>query len=699
MPSVFSTLKNVANKQLYEGVGLHFVPRGLVYPVDFGGLGRIRYGKKAGTLLPLLVSSNRFELDAVAILNSDKLTLTAPPAFVEDGGFVFVGQRELHEVEDVNGSDIFLTSPLLANHVVGTYVYHYSNPIVVEGNYLAGSTVINVDTPVFLVRGDVLCIPTISTDGSIISFTEYQVADFSLVSIIGGVYQYQVTFTTGIIRDIEDGEVIQLRAYMAYQSNILSIPFLQGMQRRVSGPFLVDWVSAPLQNKMELDETQTVYLYNGNHTLIEQPRVVTKNTYVLNAPIRADQFLFWQKVYGSINYNDSLHRFMAVADKNGRWRLKHTCGPVLNPPSRTASGYLVVVEPTLLNNNENFVLNDSIDPIIFEYKVSAGYVATPSAPATGSITINALPTDNQWLTLSDGFGHTLPIEFQVTGTFLPVAGKYTVDTRTATLFTDVSVILSAFIESFPDFLVGAVDAGPVVNLTHERVSTKGNQPILLDPTLPWVVGLGLTGGTNTIATIDVSALTTDLEVAQTTCATINATTTAIKAAYPALTAAVGLTTPIPGAAANIPITKTVLDPGFIVSGMTNGSGGFKWHFKIKPTANALFKVRFYPNAWQTFNLLAGVENDILVEIFATDAPVQFIDLLIKTTANSTTYMGDWLLSSVRVGAIAYEYVFRGLSSYEFASSTLLLKQIFQSLDDVASVHDSGLNYDSGCMRL
>ena len=699
MPSVFSTLKNAANRQLYEGVGLHFVPRGLVYPLDFGGLGHIRYGKKAGTLLPILAASNRFELDVVAILNSDKLTLTAPPSFVEDGGFVFVGQRELHEVEDVNGSDIFLTAPLLANYVVGTYVYHYSNPIVVEGNYTAGSTTINVDTPVFLVRGDVLCIPTVTPDGSIISFTEYQVSDLSLVSIIGGVYQYQVTFTTGIIRDIDNGETIQLRAYMAYQSPILSIPFLQGMQRRVSGPFLVDWVSAPLQNKMELDETQTVYLYNGNHVLIEQPRVVTKNTYVLNAPIRADQFLFWQKVYGSINYNDSLHCFMAIADTNGRWRLKHTCGPILTPPSRTASGYIICVAPSQLNNNENFVLNDSIDPIIFEYKATIGYVATPSAPATGSVTITALPADNQWLTLFDGFGHTLPLEFQATGAFLPTAGKYTIDVTTATLFTDVSVILSAFIESFPDFLIGAVDAGPVVNLTHERVSIKGNQPILLDPTLPWVVGLGLTGGTNAIATIDVSTLATALEVATTTCATINATTTAIRATYPALTAAVGLTTSVPGTAANIPITKTVLDPGFLVNGMANGSGGFKWHFKIKPTADALLKVRFYPNAWQTFNLLAGVESDIPVEIFAADAPVQFIDLLVKTTANSTTYMGDWLLSSVRVGAIAYEYIARVQSSYEFASSTLLLKQVWQSLDDVTSTHDSGLNYDSGCMRL
>ena len=699
MPSVFTTLKNAANRQLYEGVGLHFVPRGLVYPIDFGGLGTIRYGKKAGTLLPLLAASNRFELNVAAILNSDKLTLTAPPSFVDVGGFVFVGQRELHEVEDVSGSDLFLTAPLLANHVTGTFVYHYSNPIIVEGNYIAGSTIINVDTPVFLVRGDVICIPTTTPDGSIISFTEYLVVDLSLVSLIAGVYQYQVTFSTGIIRDIDDGETIQLRAYMAYQSPILNIPFLQGMQRRVSGPFLVDWVSAPLQNKMELDETQTVYLYNGNHTLIEQPRVVTKNTYVLNAPIRADQFLFWQKVYGSLNYNDSLHRFMAVADTNGRWRLKHTCGPILNPPSRTASGYLIVVVPTQLNDNENFVLNDSIDPIVFEYKVTAGFVATPSAPATGSITINALPADNQWLTLSDGFGHTLPIEFQATGAFLPTAGKYTVDVRTATLFTDVSVILSAFIESFPDFLVGAVDAGPVVNLTHERISTKGNQPIVIDPTLPWVVGFGLTGGTIAVVTIDVSALTTDLEVAQKTCATINATATAIRATYPALTAAVGLTTSIPGTAANIPITETVLDPGFTLSGMANGSGGFKWHFKVKPDANALLKIRFYPNAWQVFNLLANIENDIPVEIFATDAPVQFIDLLIKTTANSTTYMGDWLLSGVRVGAVAYEYVARVQSSYEFASTGLLLKQCFQSLDDVRSTHDSGLNYDSGCMRL
>lgn len=698
--SIVTVLKQVANRQLFEGQGLHFVPRGLTYPLDFGALGTVRFGKKAGETLPILTPDNSFTLAVDAVFRTDKLTLNAAPGWMEPDGFVYVGQRELHQIEDINGAEVYLTRPLLADQSANTPVYHYSNPVTVEGAYVEGQTIINVDSSHFLVRGDVLAFPVVSPSAITLSFIELQITDLSLVSLVSGIYQYQVTLSGGIPKDLEDGELIQLRAFLAYKSPILTVPFMPGLQRRVSGPFLVDWISAPFLNKMDFSETQTLFLYNTGRSLIEDPRVISKNEVILNVPIRADQFLFWQKVNGSINYDATERRFIMQADGNGHWRLKHTCGPHITTPIKNASGYIICVAPSQLNDNEGFTLDDSIDPIIFEYQTTNAYIPTPSAAATGSIWVNTLPTNNTYFELDDGYGQNIVVEFHAAGGFIPTPGRYVIDSTTAVITTDVSILIEQFIQNLTGFNLQATAVGPQVNFTNSSISTKGNTLIVLDPLLTgagWVAA-GMSGGTNEVVTIDVRTLTTNVEVAALTSTIINASRSKIRADFP-LTWAVGLTTSIPGPSANIPVTETVLDPEFVVSGMSGGVGGFKWTFKIRPEADALLKVRFYPNAWQTFNLPAGIDTTVQVEIKSSDDPVQIIDLLLKTTAGTKAYMADWLISSPRVGFLAYEYVARLFSNYDFASTTVFAKQLFQSLDDVQAVHDVGLLYDGGVMRL
>lgn len=701
MSRLLRTLKDSANRTPYQGVQLHFVPRGLIYPIDFGGLGQIRFGQKEGSNLPLIRADNLFNLDEDAIYNTDQLILNLNPTWMEPGGFVLVGQKESHEIDDINENIIYLTTPLLSDYVAGQEVIHYSNPIQVEGNYQAGSLVINVDSPYFMVRGDVIAVPK-NNRNLFISFDEYQVVDLTLVSFLNDIYQYQITLDRILTNDLIENQVIQLRAYPSYKSQVRPIPSIPGFVRRIAGPFLIDWVSAPLREKLTVEETQTVYFYNVNRSLLEDPRVVEKNYVVLNNPILAEQFLFWQKVIGSINYRNDLQQFVMISNEEGHWRLKYECVPRIQTPTKNATGFIQCVPPSELVNNDNFVLDDTDLVTIFEYMVNAGYVPTPSSVATGYIDINALPIDNQWVTLDDGYGGEVPLEFKRTDLYIKTPGKQTVDVRSAVIATDVAILLREFLESITGLNLIPTVAGNRLNLTHTKVSTKGNQLITFDPTLAaipynWAFS-GMSGGTNKVVTIDVSSFTTDLEVAKTTSAAITAENLKIRASYPSIIPVVELTSLVPGPTANIPITTTVSSPNWLVSGMSGGTGGFKWNTTLTPDVNSLFRIRFYPNDWQDFNLTGGVANNIVIEIKATDEPVEIIDMLLKTDPETKCYMDQWSLSGPRVAAIAYDYIARVVGNYNFASTTLMIKTLWQSLDDVRAVHDSGFVLDNGYMR-
>lgn len=698
MPGLLHTLRDSANRITYEGVQLHLVPRGLVYPLDFGGLGQIRFGQKEGSQLPIIRPDNRFLLEEAAPVGSDFLILEINPTWMEPGGYVRIGNNEIHAIDDVNENTIFLTARLLSDYDAGQFVYHYSNPIDVEGNYSAGQLVINVDSPRFLVRGDVIALPR-SLEEITTTFVEYQIVDLQQTSYGSGIYQYQITLDRVLQQNLVDGQVLQLRAYPAYKSNIRNVPSDAGSLRRISGPFLIDWVSAPLRNKMEVGETQTVYYYNNSRLLLTKPRVVEKNTTVLRNPILPDQFLFWQKVNGEISYDNRYKKFVMIPNKDGHWRLKYECVPLIEVPVDNAIGTIQCVDPSQLNNNQNFVLDDTDTITIFEFKVNAGYVPTPSAAATGSIQVGSIPSDNQWISIDDGYGGIIDLEFRRTSSFSATSGKYSVDVRSAVIPTDVAIILREFLEKIVNFQITPTTLGDTVLLTHKKVSTKGNQPIAFDAGLVGWIFAGMSGGTDEVVTMDVGGLTTDLEVAQVVSGAISGKELLISASYPSLVPLVELESSVPGATANIPITTTVTATDWNVYGMDGGGGGFRWTVTLKPEVDALFRIRFFPNDWQTFNLTGGIDQTINIEILATDEPIEMIDMLLRADSGSECLMGQWNLTGARVGAISYDYVARVLGDYNFASSTLLLKPLFQSLNEVEAVLDSGLAHDSGFMRL
>jgi hypothetical protein len=694
-------LSDVLNRQLYAGTQACIIPRGLSIPLDPFALGQVRFGRKLEAVLPLLVAENLFHLASDAGFQIDRITLDRVSSWLIPGGFVYIGNRELHEIEDIVDSTVVLTTLLLADHLAGQPVYHYSNPVTVEGNYLQGSEYLNVDTDYFIVRGDVIAIPVIAGN-SVLSFQEYSVKEVTLSSTVNGVNQYFLLLDRGIFRELADGDSVQLRAFLGYKSKVLNLPTQLGALHRLVGPYLLDWVSAPFLNNIELAETQTIQRYDAARQPIGVPETINKNHYMVDPTIEANQLLFWDLVEGSLNYDATLDRVL-LQQASGHCRLKYNFAPSLPVPVTYASGSFVVPAPSALFDNEWFRIFDGIDAARFEYRVTTAYVATPATVASGSISVTAIPTNNQWFILDDGFGTQQRFEFMRTAsTFVLTPGAFPIDVTVAVFPVDVTVKMVAAISKSPIRIFPYLFTS-TVQLVHQTLSQNGNQAIQLDLTLiavGWTFS-GMAGGSDRVETIDLVGKTTAQEAALYTSSVINKASLQVRAENPGIYNSFKVISNLAGAAGNQPITKTIASPLFLLNGMTGGGGGFKWTFTLLPDQAVSVRVRLFPNAWlPAVALPAAVSSPVLVELMATDLAVERIDLLISTPITSTEIqMSSWVNMSQTVAALSYDYVAQMYGDYTFGSTGIWAKPMLFSLEDVRAHLNQNNELDSAWIRL
>ena len=694
MGGLLRTMNDAVHRQMLEGSGAHFRVRGLAVPLDPYLEGTVRTGRKIEFQMPLIVPDNKFTLEEDAVFDTDRVIVDREPTWMNAGGYVTIGRRELHEIEDVSDTTIILATPLLADHPLGQPVYHYSEPIFVEGAYAAGQTIINVDVPYFLVRGDVIGITPDATLN--ISFVEYRVIDLKFVGTSGGLNQYQITLDRAIHRALIDDEVIQMRAYPAYVSPILDIPQPLAAELPVVGPYLVDWLSMPFLNDMDVDEYQTLQRYNDVHLPIGTPELIDKNHQILHVPIRADQFLWWEKIAGSVKYDAEQNRLIAIPDADDRWNLQYTCVPQIEVPFVNAKGLIVTLPTAQLQNNEGFRIPDDVDAVAFEYQINGTYVKTTETAATGTITIGLMPLDNDTCTLDDGFGTVIVFEFKRTAGFIATDPTYrVVDIVTAANTTDVAIELEQAVLAIVALGITASNLGPIVTITNDIVSLNGNTTITESTAGVRLAAVGFAGGTDRVETIDVSAVVTALETAQLTAAAVNRAGLHVSATYPTIAGATQLVSSVQGAGGNAAITKTVTASGFVVQGMSGGTGGTSWSFQVEAAQDALLRVRLYPNAWQEYNLLAGAPVVVSVVLDPSDEPVERIELLIRGDATTEISMGDWTVLGARVSALRHTYVAHVLGERNYASTGLMAKPLFHSKEDLQVHYDRGAVYDAG----
>jgi hypothetical protein len=694
---MLSTFQAALTKQMQEGTDGLVVPRGLAYPLDPFLLGVPRFARKLGFEYTVLVPDNRWVLQDDAAWNLDRFVLDVEPTWLRPGDYVSVGQREMHQVYDVSGPTVLLATRLLADHDAGTHVYHHSAVVIVEGTYTTGQTSINIDMPAtwFCTVGDVIAV-LFNLEVAAPSFVEYTVVSARLIGITSAVSQWFVTLDRELHRGLADGEEIQLRAYPAYQSRALKVPQSGVAVIGIVGPYLLDWTSVPFVEDLDPVEYQTVQYLDETLVPTGTPLPGSKNMLVLDAVIRADQFMFWDQVAGTLDFNGTTKRVLGRRDDNGWWWLKYTCAPLIAVPTTVPQGLIVTVAKSSLLNLDSFLLSDDLDTVRFEYQVDATYVATPETAASGTVTIAALPAgiplDNDTLVLDNGLGTVVTFEFQRTGAFVSAASSYRIiDVQAAALQVDVAVAIETAVMAVRSVLgIAAVNVGWVVNLTNDVVTQRGNQAVVV--TGAWGVAAGMAAGTHHRITIDLQLVTTPIDVALLTAAAINHSDLHVEAHATATAPSVALTSTIPGPAGNQPIIESVVAPGFVTVGMQGGGGGKVWAFHAQCEVDALLRVRFYPNGWQDFHLVAGVDAAIAVQLAATDLPVERIDLLVVAddgSAGGEFQMTSWGLRDSRVTALRHTYVVRVQGGRTFCCTGLWAKPLWRSFDDLKLAMNQG----------
>jgi len=288
-------------------------------------------------------------------------------------------------------------------------------------------------------------------------------------------------------------------------------------------------------------------------------------------PIRADQFLFWKKIRGSINHDTD--KVVCTCDDEGLFRLIEHLKPTMTVPTDLyATGAVSCVSKEDIANNEGFDISDGYTTVRFEYKVTS------------------------W--------------------FTPAPGKTTIDISTTTSDSEVATNTAlAIINSVLQLAV--TYGGKVVNLVHNE----------------------------------------------------------------------------PGLIGNNPISDSVTDPDFWVSGLAGGGGGLRWMATVESTHDAEIQIQFHPNDAQVWSddstkdtegtggVLAGTQKNLLIHYPPTAEPATHIDLRIVSSPGATLKISDWSLHGSRVSYVETETVVR-IETDQWAGGFMFLKPLWANFDQL-----------------
>jgi hypothetical protein len=148
----------------------------------------------------------------------------------------------------------------------------------------------------------------------------------------------------------------------------------------------------------------------------------------------------------------------------------------------------------------------------------------------------------------------------------------------------------------------------------------------------------------------------------------------------------------PGIIGNNPISESVTDTAFWVSGMAGGGGGLRRMITVESTHDAEVQIQFHPNAAQVWSadptkdtetggVVAGIQKNLLVDYLPTADPATHIDLRIVSTPGATLKFSDWSLNGSRVSYVETETVVR-IETDQWAGGFMFLKPLWANFDQL-----------------
>ncbi len=392
-----STLRDAINRAAPTFSTAVVSERGLAKLIDPNMTGATRFLQKAGSQHALLTPQISAKLTIAATAGSTQVRISGNriQRWLKAGvsiSFELGDQVVLESVQENADSTLTLTleAPLAASHARGTRVFIVSFTCSVTSAEPAGSasltsSLMEVETPFILAPGDV-----ITVEGK--PYTLKNAVE-SGTTVNGFLYDIKTTDSEGF-PELETSDDMVVTARPVYRSEILTLPQYKS-DSLIKGPCVVDWVSGPIVADYRIDNESTVYIeeFDATNMQITAPREVGRNDTLSRIPIERDQFLFWDVVEGSTNW-DGTHTHM-LANESGLCHIWSACRPTLDPAApatvlRIVPGfapYQVLLSPGVLadsisveNDADGSTIPDTdytVDTVAGTISFSATYVSVP----------------------------------------------------------------------------------------------------------------------------------------------------------------------------------------------------------------------------------------------------------------------------------------------------------------------------------
>ncbi len=320
----YQDIVNLLESSVTEFAALQIVPRGTPYFQDLLMTGELRFGRRLGANFAVINPDNQVTLTADADTQTLQLSVSRILDWFELGALLSFNTTVMFEIQDwdTNYNTVTIGTNLPADQSTGDSLTLWATPLVVFADSAVGAQQITVASRYNLLNGDVVTFPTSTVISSLLENPVVLSqnggasgnSDFPYLFTLTLQNPMPIALTAGISR-------MYLRAYPGYYSPVLRVPVLPSSQM---GPFLLDYLSSPLDAVQSYLETFSVRTLDGSDTpIIGAPSsmvTVNKNYPVLSRPITAENILFWQVQRGSGGFI-SPNRYRLITDSNGWGRV------------------------------------------------------------------------------------------------------------------------------------------------------------------------------------------------------------------------------------------------------------------------------------------------------------------------------------------------------------------------------------------
>jgi hypothetical protein len=297
-----------------------------------------------------------------------------------------------------------------------------------------------------------------------------------------------------------------------------------------------------------------------------------------------------------------------------------------------ATGTITCVANSLLLDNQTVTVGDGTHSVVFEFQKTANVKSTGYIMAISPDNL----LDNETFTLNDGVHTATVFEFQKTVDFIKTSGTVVIDVSSLVSAAQVASAIKTAINGVTTTLT--ITAGTIdilkINLQNDAYGAY-NTAISETVVHPGFVVSGMSGGSiftsaGGTTVVNVIGTLTATEVATALTTAINTITTGLTVTASSSGAVISLINDAEGAAGNVTITETVVNAGFVVTGMGSGTD-------FTPTASTeTIDIRGLTSAIQvavkTAEVINEQELDFIIQT-PTTAVVNIVNSNIGTDGN------------------------------------------------------------------